>query len=83
MEVHRRTLLAASAGLLAAPRLALADDSRVLRFVPYADVAIIDPIWSTNYATRTHAHLVFETLYGVDETLTPHPQMVAGDVVEA
>jgi peptide/nickel transport system substrate-binding protein len=51
--------------------------------VAYADLAIIDPIWSTNYATRTHAHLVFETLYGVDENLVPHPQMVAGQVVES
>ena len=77
----RRSLLAAS-GLLAVPRLARADERRILRFVPYADVAIIDPIWSTNYATRTHAHLIFETLYGVDDTLQPQPQMVAGHVVE-
>ncbi|MDO9708444.1 ABC transporter substrate-binding protein [Paracraurococcus lichenis] len=79
--MYRRTLLAA-AGLIATPRLALADETRILRFVPYADVAIIDPIWSTNYATRTHAHLVFETLYGVDESLAPQPQMVAGHAVE-
>lgn len=64
------------------PRLTQADEARVLRFVPYADVAIIDPIWSTNYATRTHAHLVFETLYGVDDRLQPQPQMVAGQMVE-
>jgi peptide/nickel transport system substrate-binding protein len=80
--MHRRTLLAAAA-LLAAPRLSRADETRILRFVPYADVAIIDPIWSTNYATRTHAHLVWDTLYGVDDELRPSPQMVAGHVVEA
>ena len=55
--MHRRNLLTAAA-LLAAPCLARADETRILRFVPYADVAIIDPSWSTNYATRTHAHLV-------------------------
>ncbi|MCB4824470.1 ABC transporter substrate-binding protein [Roseicella aerolata] len=80
--MYRRSFLAA-AGLLAAPPIVRADETRLLRFVPYADVAIIDPIWSTNYATRTHAHLVFETLYGVDEDLVPRPQMVAGHVVEA
>jgi peptide/nickel transport system substrate-binding protein len=67
---------------LATPRLARADESRILRFVPYADVAIIDPIWSRSYATRTHAHLVWDTLYGVDDELRPSPQRVAGHVVE-
>ena len=77
----RRTLLAA-AGPLAAPRLARAAGPQVLRFVPYADLAIIDPIWSTNYVTRTHAHLVFETLFGVDAAQRPQPQMLAGHAVE-
>jgi len=51
--------------------------------VPHTGLAIIDPIWTTNYVTRTHAHLVFETLFGVDENQQPHPQMLAGHKVEA
>jgi len=46
--------------------------------VPYADIAIIDPVWSTNDAPRTHAHLACETLFGVDEAGNPHRQMLAG-----
>lgn len=64
---------AAASALIAAPGLALGQDARVLRFVPYADVAIIDPIWTTAYATRTHALLVFDTLFGLDENLQPQP----------
>ena len=30
-----------------------------------------------------HAYLVFDTLYGFDETFTPKPQMVEGHTVEA
>jgi peptide/nickel transport system substrate-binding protein len=84
--MHRRTLLhtaAASVGAaLAAPRLALAAGARELAFVPYADVAAPDPIWSSTYATRTSALAVFDTLYGSDETLVPRPQMVEGHVLD-
>lgn len=81
---RRQFLKSATAGsaLLATPNLALGQGHDVLRFVPYADVAIIDPIWTTSYATRTHALLVFDTLFGTDENLQPQPQMVEGHVVE-
>lgn len=82
--MDRRQFLKSAAGsaLLAAPSLALAQGTNVLRFVPYADVAIIDPIWTTSYATRTHALLIFDTLFGLDESLQPQPQMVEGHRVE-
>ncbi|WP_420103565.1 ABC transporter substrate-binding protein [Bosea sp. (in: a-proteobacteria)] len=81
--MDRRQFLAASAAaLLPMPRIAQAQDARTLRFVPYSDVAIIDPIWTTGYSTRTHALLVWDTLYGLDEALQPQPQMVEGHVVE-
>ncbi|RAI57983.1 ABC transporter substrate-binding protein [Roseicella frigidaeris] len=79
--MHRRSLLLAAASL-AAPRLAGAAAGKLLTFVPYADVAAPDPIWSSTYATRTSALAVFDTLYGVDEALTARPQMVEGHVVE-
>ena len=72
---------AAAAAFLPAPHIARAQDSKILRFVPYSDVAIIDPIWTTGYSTRTHALLVWDTLYGLDENLQPQPQMVEGHVV--
>jgi peptide/nickel transport system substrate-binding protein len=36
----------AAAGGLAMPRLARAADNKVLRFVPQANLANLDPIWS-------------------------------------
>jgi peptide/nickel transport system substrate-binding protein len=86
----RRNLLlggaALSAASLAAPGLARAQgaaDTRILRFVPYADVAVVDPHFSTAYTVRTHALAVYDTLYGTDENFNAHPQMVAGHVVES
>lgn len=73
---------AAAATLPATPHLARAQGDKTLRFVPYSDVAIIDPIWTTGYSTRTHALLVWDTLYGLDEQFQPQPQMVEGHVVE-
>ncbi len=80
----RRDVLKASAaaGLLGAPRLARAQGSRVLRFAPQADLAILDPIVTTGFVTRNHAFLVFDTLYGWDENYQARPQMVEGHVVE-
>jgi peptide/nickel transport system substrate-binding protein len=83
----RRDLLKTSAlllggGSLAMPGVARAQGSKVLNFIPYADVAVVDPTFSTAYTTRTHALAVYDTLFGTDENLQPHPQMVAGHVVE-
>jgi hypothetical protein len=36
----------------------------------------------TATVTRNYAFLVFETLYGLDAKLNPHPQMAEGHVVE-
>ena len=83
--MRRRRLLQSltlAPAALAAPRPALADPTKILTFVPYADVAATDPIWSSSYATRTAALAVYDTLYGSDENLVAHPQMVAGHVVE-
>lgn len=80
--MRRRHLLRAAALAPFAPRLATAEASKTLNFVPYADVAAVDPIWSSTYATRTHALAVFDTLYGTDEALAVQPQMVEGHVTE-
>jgi peptide/nickel transport system substrate-binding protein len=81
---RRDILKSASAGAiaLAAPRLANAADSAALRFVPQADLAVLDPVFTTAYVTRNHAFMVFDTLYGIDEAFNPQPQMLAGHTVE-
>jgi peptide/nickel transport system substrate-binding protein len=67
---------AMAAGALAAPSLALAQNNRVLRFVPQANLANLDPIWGTQYVVRNASLLIWDTLYGTDENLEPKPQMV-------
>nr|WP_231714678.1 ABC transporter substrate-binding protein [Enhydrobacter aerosaccus] len=71
-----------AAATLAAPNLASAQSSKTLRFVPQADLALLDPVQSTGLVIRHHALLVFDTLYGVDEQQRAQPQMVQGHVVE-
>jgi peptide/nickel transport system substrate-binding protein len=82
--MKRRDLLKTAAGttaILATPHVVRAQGARVLKFVPQADLAVLDPV-SSAYVTRNHAFLVFDTLYGIDETYQPQPQMVAGHVLE-
>jgi peptide/nickel transport system substrate-binding protein len=78
--MDRRTFLKSTAGAaiggLAAPRLSLAADSKTLRFVPQANLANLDPIWTTQYVVRNGSLLIWDTLFGVDDKLQPQPQMV-------
>ena len=80
-SIHRRTILAATAGLIAAPRLARAQGTGVLKFVPQIDLSFLDPHGTTAYVTRGHGHMVFDTLYGTNSKFEASPQMVAGHVV--
>ena len=79
--MRRRTLLAATAAGLALPRVGRAQGSKVLRFIPQADLSTLDPHWNTAYVTRNHGFMVFDTLYGMDGQYRATPQMVAGHVV--
>ncbi|HEY2894997.1 MAG TPA: ABC transporter substrate-binding protein, partial [Pirellulales bacterium] len=62
---------------MAAPRLALAADAKVLRFVPQANLANLDPIWTTQYVVRNGSLLIWDTLFGVNDQLQPQLQMIA------
>jgi peptide/nickel transport system substrate-binding protein len=82
-RLTRRTVLAGAAALpLGAPAISAAQGSRVIKFVPHADLTIIDPSWSTAYITRTHAMLAYDTLYGTDANFNATPQMAAGHMME-
>src|SRR5205823_2948117 len=80
--MKRRTFLTAGASILAAPIVGRAQDARVLRMVPQANVTSIDPIWTTAIVTRNHAYIVYDTLFGLDADLQPQPQMAAGYRIE-
>ena len=76
-----KTAAVAATTTLAAPRLSLAADAKTLRFIPQANLANLDPIWTTQYVVRNGALLIWDTLYGVNEKLQPQPQMCEGHEV--
>jgi peptide/nickel transport system substrate-binding protein len=80
--VKRRTLLASATAVLAASAVSRAQSRTTLRFIPQADLSIVDPHFNTAYVTRNHAYMVYDTLYGLNGKLQPSGQMVAGHVVE-
>ncbi|MDJ0386534.1 ABC transporter substrate-binding protein [Roseomonas sp. E05] len=74
---------ALAGGLLAAPRLARAQDSGVLRFVPQADLPNLDAVAGTQLVVRNASLLVFDMLYGLGADLQPKPQMCEGHETSA
>ncbi len=86
-KTRRRTFLGglgASMALSALPLPAFAQGagSRTLRFIPQADVTVVDPLSTTAYSTRNHAHLCWDTLYGIDDGFVPQPQLAEGHRIE-
>ena len=85
-QLTRRAVLAGAAAgtaALAAPRAVRAQSATTLRFVPQADLAVLDPIFTTAAVTTNHAQMVFDTLYALDRSYSPHPQMVEGHTVSS
>jgi peptide/nickel transport system substrate-binding protein len=72
----------ASLAALAAPRIGRAERPSKLVFVPTEDLSVLDPHFAGPRARRTHAYLVFDTLYGIDTSWMAHPQMVEGHQVD-
>ena len=69
--------VAAAVTVLAASGAAQAQgDPKVLRIVPHANLAILDPIWTTAYMSRNHGYMIYDTLFGTDEKGQIKPQMV-------
>ena len=83
--MQRRSFLAGAGAATAITHhraVAQAAKSRVLRYVPQADLTVIDPVMTTAYITRYHATMVWDQLYGIDSKLQPQPQMVEGHTIE-
>lgn len=87
--MRRRALLKSTAAAAASAVLpsgfAIAQDrartNKLLRYVPTADLSVLDPSWTTTQVSITHGYYVFDTLYGIDHTQTPKPQMAEGHTV--
>ena len=81
--MRRRSVLRAgvASGVAALlPRVAIGQSAtaRVLRFVPQANLTVLDPIVTTAAVTANHAWMVWDTLFGVDVAQRPKPQMAEG-----
>ncbi|MDR3531513.1 MAG: ABC transporter substrate-binding protein [Rhodopila sp.] len=80
--MKRRTVLKGAGALLALPWVGRAQAATTLKFIPYADLALLDPIVSA-FVTRNHVMMVFDTLYAMDEAGDTQPQMVEGHTADA
>ncbi|ARO15810.1 extracellular solute-binding protein (plasmid) [Ketogulonicigenium robustum] len=87
MTQSRRDFLRNSALLSAAfamPwQMAMAQTGRtaVFKWVPHADLAVVDPMYSTSLITQLFSLMVFDTLFGLDENYEPQLQMAESHVV--
>jgi peptide/nickel transport system substrate-binding protein len=79
--MRRRTFLAAAAASLSAPALVRAQSVSTLKFVPYADLALLDPAVSA-FVTRNHVMMVYDTLFALDADGVAQPQMLEGFTTE-
>ena len=81
--MNRRSFLGAAvaSAALPIPAFAQSERARVMTFVPHANLTSLDPVWTSALVTSNHGYYVFDTLYGVDSRLRPHPQMAEGHSV--
>jgi hypothetical protein len=75
-----RAASAAFLGGIARPSVVRAASATTLKFVPYADLALLDPLVSA-FVTRNHVMMVFDTLFSLDAAGVPQHQMLAGHTV--
>jgi peptide/nickel transport system substrate-binding protein len=78
-----KAAIGGAAGLLAAPLVSRAQDTRVLRFIPQANLSTMDAVAGTQYVVRNAALLIWDTLYGINSNLEPQPQMCEGHEVSS
>jgi peptide/nickel transport system substrate-binding protein len=84
--MKRRDVLKSAAAVsaaLAAPKVVKAEGARTVTFVPHADLASLDPVWTTADITRNYSLAVFDTLFGYDAQFNVQPQMVDGVKTES
>ncbi|MDR8730114.1 ABC transporter substrate-binding protein [Burkholderia pseudomultivorans] len=68
-----------STAALGAPSLVLGQaQKKTLRFIPQADLVLLDPVQTTGQVTRNHGMMVFDSLYGLDSAFRVQFQMLAG-----
>ena len=77
--LHRSTVTVVGAIAMAAmfsTPLVWAQAQKVLKFIPQADLRILDPITTTAYIIRNHGYMIYDTLFATDAKFQVQPQMV-------
>jgi peptide/nickel transport system substrate-binding protein len=83
-DILKNAASVAALGSVGLARPAIAQGAaKTLRFVPEANLAILDPIWTTAGPTTSHGFMMFDTLYGIDDRLQSQPQMCAGHEISS
>jgi peptide/nickel transport system substrate-binding protein len=85
LRIRRRSFLKstlAGAAALAIPQIGRTEAQQTITFVPHADLASLDPVWTTADVTRNFALTVYDALYGYDAEFNAQPQMVEGHAIE-
>ncbi len=79
MEI-RMKFVSASVRVIALALMLMASSAsaqeKILKFIPQADLRILDPIATTAYITRNHGYMVYDTLFATDAHFKIQPQMV-------
>jgi peptide/nickel transport system substrate-binding protein len=78
--VKRRTFLQASGAAVLPTSFAIGQPAsvRTLRFVPQANLSLLDPIFTTAQPTVNHGWAIYDLLFGVNAKLEAKPQMAEG-----
>ena len=79
--MQRRTFLATAATAAALPHsFAIGQPSRArtLRFVPQANLTLLDPIFTTALVSVNHGWAIYDMLFGVNRQYQIRPQMAEG-----
>ncbi len=73
----------AAAAVSGLGRPAIAQASRVLKFVPSVALTSLDPLWSLATISYVHGYMIWDTLFALDAQLNPHPQAANGAEVSS
>ena len=83
--MKRRRFLQGSAAIAATgSRVAIAqpERARTLRFVPHANLTLLDPHFTTALVTTNHGWTIYDTLFSLNRAQEVRPQMAAGYTIE-
>ena len=72
----RLIVVAGLALMPALPGAAQQGAATTLRFVPHADLSILDPYFTGAYITCNYGYMVYDTVFAMDGQFRPQPQMV-------